>query len=125
MTPDTDEPNADVSSDADEDPTTVEEAVGPVDGPKGREVVVPMRLYKAVTVFSTLFAMVGVVAGFYLLDTATNRAQAQLSEVNVGLAVAGLGVIVLSALVYAYSTRFRADGMGRSKAGTDQADDNG
>ena len=40
-----------------------------------RDVVVPLRVYKAVTVFSTLFAVVFVLAGFVLLfffkDTAT------------------------------------------------------
>jgi len=94
------------------------------DGP-GREVVVPMRLYKTVTVFSTLIAMVGVVGGFVLLDAATNRGRASFAEIDFLLAFAGLGAIVFAGLVYAYSTRFRADRMGKSKDDTTQADDNG
>ena len=84
-----------------------------------------MRIYKAVTVFSTLFAMGAVVAGFVLLDTATNRASADLSEINVLLALVGLACILAAGVVYAYSTRFRAEGMGRSKAETDERDDDG
>jgi hypothetical protein len=94
-------------------------------GGSGREVVVPMRLYKTVTVFSTLFAMVGVVGGFVLLDAATNRGRASFAEIDLLLAFAGLGAIVFAGLVYAYSTRFRADRMGKSKDDTTQADDNG
>ena len=85
-----------------------------------REIVVPMRVYKAVTVFSTLFAMVGAIVGFALLDSATNRATAELSEVNVVLGVTGLASILLGAGVYAFATRFRADEMGNAKDGDDE-----
>lgn len=88
-----------------------------------REVEVPMRLYKTVTVFATLIAMVAVVLGFVALDVATNRAQAAASEVNVALAVAGLASIVLGGFVYAFSTRFRTPGMGKSK--DESAEDSG
>jgi uncharacterized YccA/Bax inhibitor family protein len=74
-----------------------------------------MRLYKTVTVMATLLAMVGVVGGFVLLDVATNRAQADLSEVDPVVALLGLGLIVGGAATYAYSTRFRAAGMGKDK----------
>jgi hypothetical protein len=113
-----------MSSDPNTDRTPAPDAVsadetsddtGATTGPKGREVVLPMRLYKTVTVFSTLFAVAGVVLGFVVLDAATNRAQASLGEIDVGLALAGLGSIAVAALVYAFATRFRASGMGKSK----------
>jgi len=94
-------------------------------GPRGREVEVPLRLYKTVTVVATLLAMAGVIAGFILLDSATNRATADLSEVNVVLALLGLALIVGGAAVYAFSTRFRTAGMGKSKDDTDEESDNG
>ncbi|WP_227131798.1 DUF7315 family membrane protein [Halorubellus salinus] len=96
------------------------------DGARGsREVEVPMRLYKTVTVFATLIAMVAVILGFVALDVATNRAQASPDEVNVVLALAGLGSIVLGAFVYAFSTRFRTAGMGKSKDESDEGSGNG
>jgi FtsH-binding integral membrane protein len=84
-----------------------------------------MRVYKAVTVFTTLFAVVTVVAGFIVLDSATNRAQASLAEVDPLLALLGIGLIVAGAAAYAFSTRFRAEGMGKSKDDTDEGSDNG
>jgi len=92
---------------------------------RGRDVVVPMRVYKAVTVFTTLFAVATVVGGFVLLDTATNRATAALDEVQPVLALLGVGLIVVGAAAYAFSTRFRAAGMGKSKDDTDEPSDNG
>ncbi|MFC7177284.1 DUF7315 family membrane protein [Halosegnis marinus] len=74
-----------------------------------------MDVYKAVTVFSTLFAVLCVVVGFVVLDAATQRATAAPEDVNVVLAVVGLGAIALGAGVYAFSTRFRAREMGNSK----------
>lgn len=105
------------------DPETVEEepsvsdaTVNPdPDAPGGRDVVVPLSLYKRITVFSTLFAVLAVVAGFVLLDSATNRATADLNEVNVLVAVLGVGSIALGAATYAFSTRFRTEGMGNPK----------
>jgi zinc transporter ZupT len=90
-----------------------------------REITVPMRLYKTVTVFSTLFAMAGVVAGFVLLDSATNRATAELSEINVALALAGLAAILFGATVYAFATRFQTAEMGNAKDDDDELSDNG
>lgn len=84
-----------------------------------------MRVYKTVTVFATLIAMVAVILGFVALDVATNRAQADPSEVNVLVALGGLGSIVLGAFVYAFSTRFRTEGMGKSKDESDEDSDNG
>lgn len=83
--------------------------------PEDSGVVVPMRVYKTVTVFSTLFAVVGVVGGFILLDIATNRAAADIGEINPLVALLGVGLIVLSAAVYAFSTRFQAAEMGNAK----------
>ena len=90
-----------------------------------RDVVVPLRVYKAVTVFSTLFAIVFVLAGFVLLDEATNRATAEVSEIDPILAIVGIGLLVGGAAVYAFSTRFRAEGMGKSKDESDESSDNG
>jgi len=90
-----------------------------------RDVVVPMRVYKAVTVFTTLFAVVTVVGGFVVLDSATNRARASFSEIDPLLALVGVGLIVAGAAAYAFSTRFRAEGMGKSKDDTDEDSDNG
>jgi hypothetical protein len=94
-------------------------------GPRGRDVEVPLDVYKAVTVFSTLFAVLAVVVGFVLIDTATNRAQAAVEDVNLLLALLGLGAIALGAATYAFSTRFRARGMGKSKDDDTQDAGNG
>ncbi|WP_458206536.1 DUF7315 family membrane protein [Haladaptatus sp. NG-SE-30] len=94
-------------------------------GIRSRNVVVPLRMYKAVTVFSTLFAVVTVVGGFIALDVATDRATAALPQVDFPLAIFGLILIVAGAAVYAFSTRFRAEGMGKSKDGSDEPSNNG
>lgn len=90
-----------------------------------RDVVVPLDVYKRVTVFSTLFAVACVVGGFVALDAATNRTQAPLSEVDPVVALLGLGLIALGGGTYAFATRFRAEGMGNAKDETDQRSDNG
>lgn len=105
-----------------------------------RDVVVPMRLYKTVTVFSTLIAVVCVVFGFMLLDAATlnvsflgRAVDAGLSAVGVAaddgvvstvLAVVALGVIGFGAGVYTLGTRFRARGMGKSQEDSNEDSDN-
>jgi hypothetical protein len=96
------------------------------DGAGGdNDVVVPLRVYKAVTVFSTLFAVVFVLAGFVMVDSATNRATAPLSEVDPVLGTLGLLSLVAGAAIYAFSTRFRTEEMGKSKDGSDEGSDNG
>ena len=96
-----------------------------------RDVEVPMRLYKTITVFSTLIAVVTVVAGFFLLDAATLQVSflraiiasllrgvgfaVSTGVLSTVLAVAGLSVIAFGAGVYTLSTRFRAEGMGNSQ----------
>ncbi len=92
---------------------------------ESRDVVVPMRVYKTVTVFSTLFAVVGIVGGFIVLDVATNRAQADLADVDPLLALVAIGLIVISAAVYAFSTRFRTEEMGNDKETEDEGPING
>jgi len=106
-----------------------------------RDVVVPMRLYKTITVFSTLIAVAGVVFGFVLLDAATIRLSL-LRRLLIGLlgvlgispsstvlsavlAVAGLLSIVVGAGVYVLGTRFRARGMGNPQEDADESSDNG
>lgn len=83
------------------------------------DVVVPLRTYKTVTVVATLLAVVLVVAGFLVLDVATRRAQAQLEEVDLPLAVAGVIVIAVGGAVYAFSTRFRTAEMGSNNTDDD------
>jgi hypothetical protein len=90
-----------------------------------RDVVVPLRVYKAITVFSTLFAVVFVLLGFVLLDSATNRATAEVSEIDPLLAIIGIACLVGGAAVYAFSTRFRTEGMGKSKDESDKESNNG
>ena len=90
-----------------------------------RDVVVPRELYKVVTVFSTLIAIVAVVGGFVLLDTATNRTLAAASEVNLPLAIGGVGLIVLGAATYAFAARFRTQGMGSPNNDADGESGNG
>nr|WP_245902986.1 hypothetical protein [Salinigranum rubrum] len=100
-----------------------------------------MRLYKTVTVFSTLIAVVTVVAGFFLLDAATLQVSflraiiagvlravglaVPTGVLSTVLAVCGLLVIAFGAGVYTVSTRFRAEGMGKSQEGADEESDNG
>ena len=117
-------------------------ATGPrVGGDGRRDVVVPMRLYKTVTVFSTLIAVVCVVLGFVVLDAATLQ-WSVLRQVVTGalnavglrppadvlsaaLAVVGLGVIAFGAGVYVLGTRFRAHGMGNSQEDSTEGSNNG
>ena len=127
----------DASVPADEEPATDRD-----EGRRGRrDVEVPMRLYKTVTVFSTLIAVLGVVLGFVLLDAATlqvsllrravvgglslvglDPAAAVLSAV---LAGAGLACIGFGAAVYVLGTRFRARGMGKSQEDSGEDSGNG
>lgn len=94
-------------------------------GSDPRSVAVPSRVYKAVTVFSTLFAVVSVVTGFAILDVATRRASLSLARADPLLALLGLGLIVAGAVTYAFSTRFRAEGMENAKDDTDEPQYNG
>jgi hypothetical protein len=100
-----------------------------------------MRIYKTVTVFSTLIAVLAVVTGFVLLDAATLgvsflRGLVVLGLSAVGLSVPGgvlsavfatlgLTVIAVGAGVYVLGTRFRARGMGNSQEDSGEGSDNG
>lgn len=104
-----------------------------------RDIVVPMRVYKTVTVFSTLLAVVSVVIGFLFLDAATlnvslvgDLVRFMIAVVNVSIpesvlsslfAVIGLGSIGLGAGVYVIGTRFRAQGMGKSQEDASESSD--
>ena len=109
-------------------------------GGRGRDVVVPMPLYKVVTVFSTLIAVASVVFGFMLLDAATlnvsflgNAIRGLLSVVGLGvadgilstaLAAIGLAIIAFGAGVYVIGTRFRAQGMGKPQEDSSEGSNN-
>lgn len=106
-----------------------------------REVIVPMRLYKTVTVFSTLVAVVSVVTGFLLLDAATlqvgifRRLASGLfallgvrppsGTLDAVLAAAGLGVMAFGAGFYVLGTRFRTPEMGKSQEDSREETSNG
>jgi hypothetical protein len=113
------EPSADNATGADDD------AAAEADAPGGRDIVVPLRLYKTITVFSTLIAVVAILAGFVLLDRGTQRATASPDEVSLPVVALGLGLIVGGSVVYVFSTRFRTEGMGKPKDDTDEPTDNG
>ena len=108
--------------DDDTDADSVAEATA---GSSGREVVVPLRLYKTITVFSTLIAVVSILAGFVILDRATQRATVSPEDINLVLALLAVALIVGGSAVYAFSTRFRTAEMGKSKDATDEGSDNG
>ena len=94
-------------------------------GDTQREVVVPLRVYKTVTVFSTLFAVFSVVGGFIVVDVATDRASVPASEIDVPVALLGIGLILAGTVVYAFATRFRTAEMGKSKDDADEPSSNG
>ena len=121
-----------------DDPDAGDVAAASADGDEaGREVEVPMRLYKTVTVFSTLIAVVTVVVGFVLLDAATLRVSVLRRLVATLLAVVGVDVtegtlttlfglagllsIAGGAGVYVLGTRFRAPGMGNAQDERDES----
>ena len=105
----------------------------------GREIVVPLRAYKAVTVFSTLVAIVFVLFGFAFLDAATAEAGplpvlfGVLPELPLPfgsdvagliLIVVGLALIGLGAAVYVLGTRFRTAGMRNAQDDSDELSGN-
>ena len=87
--------------------------------PSDDDVIVPMSIFKVVTVFSTLIAATAVVGGFVIIDMATQGGMASRNEINVVLALIGVGVIVLGSGIYVFSTRFRTEGMRSPKDGAD------
>ena len=115
------------SSGTNDEPTTDDTPIDTMDDAEvsDRDVVIPLSLYKVVTVFSTLIAAVAVVGGFMLLDEATQRASATLTEVDPVLALLGLFLIAGGGALYAFSGRFRAPGMGTTKNDEDEPSGNG
>ena len=96
-----------------------------------REVTVPLRAYKSITVFSTLLAIVFVILGFAVLDavTAGTGPLAALFGLAPGLggdaftlvgALVGLAFIGLGAGTYVLGTRFRTEGMGKAQEDGDE-----
>ena len=106
-----------------------------------RDVIVPLRLYKTVTVFSTLIAAASILAGFILIDAATLQVsvlrgllvlaiEAVWTTPDQGLlsgllAIAGLGLMALGSGVFVLSSRFRTAGMGNSQDDADEESTNG
>ncbi|MFC7136486.1 DUF7315 family membrane protein [Halobaculum litoreum] len=100
--------------------------------------VVPIALYKRITAYSTLTAVVAVVLGFVMLDAATLQVSLTRRFVvgafgAVGVvppetfltalfSVVGLGLIAFGAGVYVLGSRFRAAGM-TAENGNSQDDD--
>lgn len=106
-----------------------------------RDVVVPLRLYKTVTVFSTLIAALCILSGFILLDAATLQVSVLRSLIVLAietggitpnqellgglLGVGGLSLMALGSGVFILSSRFRAPGMGNSQEDADKESTNG
>ncbi|MFW5919611.1 MAG: DUF7315 family membrane protein [archaeon] len=118
----------------------IDDAVSEGASASGREVVVPMALYKRVTVFGTLVAILTVLFGFVALDAALySRSIVRVNVlwflervglptapgvVSAAFAVIGLGLVVLGAWSYVLSTRFRTEGMGTARdAPSSEVDD--
>ena len=101
-----------------------------------RDVVVPIRLYKTITVFSTLIATACILGGFIFIDAATLQVSVLRRLLGGGLAVVGLRIdpelfTVLLAIgglslmgvgtgVFVLSSRFRAPGMGNAQEDSDE-----
>lgn len=108
-----DDPPADTEEWEPDDPTRVDDGT----------VVVPMRMYKGITVFSTLVATFLVVLGFFLFDAATQAGNPirqvvvwatglvgivpSSGTLGVGFGLAGIAAILLGAGSYVLGTRFK------------------
>jgi len=84
-----------------------------------------MAVYKVVMVFSMLIAILLVVGGFGVVDTATDRGTAAPDEIDPALALSGVALVLAGALVYVFSTRFRAEEMENAKDDAAESSDNG
>lgn len=72
-----------------------------------REVIVSERLYKAASVFTTVFAVALIFAGFFVIDEAIGwPARGDPDPV---LTVLGLSLILLAAGIYVFSLRFKTE----------------
>jgi hypothetical protein len=96
-------------------------------------IVVPMRMYKGITVFSTLLAVVLVVFGFFMFDAATQDQnlirqavvgllslvglEEPVGVLDVGFGLLGITMILVGAGSYILGTRFKtADMLGGDSA---------
>jgi hypothetical protein len=138
--PESAEAGLEASGDSDRDAESTAE-YGPVEGAGPRDVVVPTRVFKLVTVVTTLLAVPAVVLGFMFLDAATlqttvARATVLLvvswlgvpvdeSVLSVVFGLVGIALIVAGAGIYVVGSRFRAAGMGNAEEDTDEHSDNG
>lgn len=102
-------------------------------------IVVPLRMYKGITVFSTLLATLLVVLGFFLFDAATQPSNLVRGFVvwlfqlvgyvpppgvfDVGFGLLGVASILLGAGSYILGSRFKTADMVRGDAGDDGADE--
>ncbi|MFC7098147.1 DUF7315 family membrane protein [Halobaculum marinum] len=114
------------AAESSDSPTEPDRPVASGEG-RARDVVVPIALYKRITAYSTLTAVVSVVLGFVMLDAATLQVSLTRRFVvgvfgAVGFvppetfltalfSVLGLGLIAFGAGVYVLGSRFRAAGM--------------
>ena len=118
-------------------PSDESSPTGPADATTGRrDVVVPIRLYKTITVFSTLIATACILGGFILIDAATLQVSvlrrlllAGLEGVGLSvdqelfsavLAIGGLSLMAVGTGVFVLSSRFRAPGMGNAQEDSDE-----
>jgi len=111
-------------------------SVEPSESTGRRDVVVPIRLYKTITVFSTLIATACILGGFILIDAATLQVSVLrrlllggLATVGLSvdqelfsaiLAIAGLSLMAAGTGVFVLSSRFRAPGMGNAQEDSDE-----
>ena len=124
----------------DDSPSNSDESspTGPADATTGRrDVVVPIRLYKTITVFSTLIATACILGGFILIDAATLQVSvlrrlllAGLEGIGLSvnqelfsavLAIGGLSLMAAGTGVFVLSSRFRAPGMGNAQEDSDES----
>lgn len=90
-----------------------------------RHVNVPLPIFKAVTVFSTLFAVIAIIVGLGLIDRGTDRARAPVEELNLWMTFLGVALIVFGAAIYAFSTRFTPTERANDKGESSQSEDDG
>jgi len=124
----------------DDSPPSSDESspTGPADATTGRrDVVVPIRLYKTITVFSTLIATACILGGFIFIDAATLQVSvlrrlllSGLASIGLGvdqelfsavLAIGGLSLMAAGTAVFILSSRFRAPGMGNAQEDSDES----
>ncbi len=123
------------------DTTGEEDAFGPVNDAGPRDIVVPTRLFKLITVVTTLLAVPTVVLGFMFLDAATLQTSVargtvlfilswlgipvEETVVSALLGLVGITLIAAGAGIYVVGSRFRAAGMGNAEEDTDEESTNG